>query len=424
MDKFVIKFNSKAIIQYIYIYMMIEFVGGRVYTVIGQAAYGLIIFILGFIFCINHKNITYNDKKIKIYMYIVFWGLSCTAIYTFGNLSIYTVFTTISKFLIVYMAVAKDRIGFLNRFLNLTYILSITSLIIYGITMVIGYEKLAPIYTNLYEIKNGTGWMGSTYGLFLIVFNLMDPTRNAYMFGEPGEYQMLIVVALYLVLFKGNNLEQKKRMKYLIIFLITLLTIQSTTGFISFSVMVLVLLAQSNKIAGKKIKSIFVILFVGLGIYMLVTPQDANFIYKSVFNKILDSSGNIDLTVSTGVARVWPIERYFVWIKESPLKALFGVGYSGLANTSIGEYTTAGIINCFMMFGIINSIIIYSFLISQIIKYTYGKLEILMIIFIIVNMGISQPDLIGVLSILLSLYGMITNTNGYKINDIKEKRSI
>ena len=90
---------------------------------------------------------------------------------------------------------------------------------------------------------------------------------------------------------------------------------------------------------------------------------------------------------------------------------IFGVGYEGLVETSFKGYSTSGLLNSFMMFGLVNCIIIYSYFIKQIARYSISKIEMIVCVFIIVNMGMSQPDLLPTLSILLAFYSMISDSN-------------
>ena len=55
-------------------------------------------------------------------------------------------------------------------------------------------------------------------------------TRNAGMFWEPGAFQCYINLALVILFFDKNKEEYNGKKFKLIIFIITLLTTQSTTG--------------------------------------------------------------------------------------------------------------------------------------------------------------------------------------------------
>lgn len=140
------------------------------------------------------------------------------------------------RFLAVYAAVRVDPERFAGRFLKLTCLLASVSLLLFCFVQAAGPERALALFSRLYTLPNRKEWLGPGCGLFLVGYNFMDPARNAYLFGEPGEYQSLISAALYLLTFEENGLPEKKKARYLAVFLVTLLTIQSTVGLVNLAV--------------------------------------------------------------------------------------------------------------------------------------------------------------------------------------------
>ena len=243
-----IRINRKAIYQYLWIYISIQFIGGRL-----AAALGADLFIggslaLALAYVLIHKSLLNTESTSIALLVGMMLLMFCTIFLTSGGLSLASSLSVITRFLVVMVTMSVDRENFLHRFLKTVYVFSIISLILFTFVQVVGQAMaISVLFSKLYEIRGG--WRGSTYGLFLICYDFMDASRNAYMFGEPGEYQMLIMLALYFLAFKETEMDEKTRKKYLVVFLITMLTIQSTTGFFSLVVFcVCVLLSHSKSI--------------------------------------------------------------------------------------------------------------------------------------------------------------------------------
>ncbi|MFW6015399.1 MAG: hypothetical protein ACOCRK_03115 [bacterium] len=93
-----------------------------------------------------------------------------------------------------------------------------------------GYDWQVPVgYSMFYT----WGWNGQIF------------PRNAGPFWEPGAFQGFIMVGILLLLFNVDNQRIKKRKMHLIILLFTLITTQSSTGYILF---VFILVTQWSKI--------------------------------------------------------------------------------------------------------------------------------------------------------------------------------
>lgn len=413
-----IRINRNAVTQYIYIYIMLQFMQGRIFTLLGQNNFSLLTWGIGLFYIFTHRNVIKNNSKYVFYVFVIIALNLMTMVYTGGTLSPYTVMSSIARFVILFVAVTYNPQCFIKRYIRLVFFLSCVSLAIFLPTLVLGHEYFAPIYTRLYEIRHTSNYIGSSYGLFLVVYNLMDPTRNGYMFGEPGQYQYILIAALYFVIFKANDLTEKK--KYIAIFLITILTIQSTTGLMNLAVFIIVYMLQSTRTVSMKTKTL---ICGALGVFLVwavVFSSDDSFIYTSFINKIFEKTGEVNLMVGTGGARILPLLRFGECLKTDLSSVIWGVGYDGIPNTPLLNYCTDGLLNTIMMFGLITVIPLYGFMIRNIIKYKTARYEVFLVLFFIINMGLSQPDHMCVINLMLAFTGLLTRNSAIKVLDRRD----
>lgn len=402
-----IRINRQALYQYLWIYIVIQFIGGRLATALGSDLFMGGILILAAIHIVLHKSLL-ETESLMIGVLIGMMVLMCSTIFlTSGGLSLASSLSVIVRFLAVMVAMTIDRERFLHRFLKMVFVFSCISLILFVFVQIVGESvAIGTLFSKLYEIRNGSSWLGNSYGLFLICYNFMDASRNAYMFGEPGEYQMLIMLALYFLVFKEKEMDEKTKKKYLMVFLITMLTIQSTTGFFSLVVFVVCVLLSNAKIIHKNIKRVILLLTLLACTYLMFFAGENGILYTAVLNKITNASGNLDLGATTGGDRVASILAFTRIVATVPTSLIFGVGYRGVVQY-IGQFSCSGIVNSIIMFGIFTCTLMYGYMIRNIVKYSSNGFEIIFVLFMVINNGLSQPDLLAITGVIASCYGVL-----------------
>ena len=399
-----IKYNQTQIIQYLLIYLMIEFIGGRLPQFFGTDLFYLFCIGISFFCMIAFKEKIPFSKSYFNSVIIIGFFLIFTYCITGGALSFGTIAALIARFLLIYVSIKINQDMFALRFLRLVYLMAMISLVEFAVVNIVGEESALELFSYLPKVKNSVSWLGSSYGTFPICYNFMDVSRNTYIFGEPGEYQYLMVCAICFLLFNDEQIDKKSYVKYFVVFVITLITTQSTTGYINLiAISICIMVINKNRIP-HRIKKIFGILVIVGGIYLVIIPKETNVFYTAFMDKIINTEGKLDLATNTGAARVGPIIRFLAFALESPLKLITGVGFSGLSNTPLKGYSTGGLINCLAMFGLVTTFIILGRMFSSLSRNAKSWLEIVLIIFIIINQGLSQPDFLPILSPMLCFY--------------------
>ena len=404
--------NRIAILQYILIYIIVQYIGGRVSSFLGSDILyaGTLVLCTALMFTMPQQL---SLKKNFLCFIIVLGGsLLLTFVITGGDLSLGTILSILSRFILVYVAIRIDIDNFLDRFLKLVFFLACISLVLFFCAQIAGEESALGFFSRLYEIKNAYAYLGSSYGLFLICYNFMDFTRNAYMFGEPGEYQILLIAALYFMTFFDNSLAKRQKAVFYAVYIITLLTVQSTTGYLNLIALVVAIFFMKRNQVPPFAKKLFFFVFVVLIFYLIFGYSEDSFLYKNFVFKIMSDDNTIDLAANTGAARIGSIERFVETIITVPQKLVFGVGFEGLKNTPMRGFSTDGIINSIVMIGIFSIVIMYGKMFFELAKYSKSWLQVIVALFIVVNMGLSQPDILSVISVLICMYGEFSGTSG------------
>lgn len=419
------KISKSALIQYFYIYMMIQAAGGRIQAAVGNQIFYAVAFVLGALYLLKRWNSIAHRKTWFInWILLLSASLVISVLFTFGDLSIITAISYASRIMLVFAAVDMDADEFTTRFLKMTAVLCTASLITFIPCQIFGHEIFAPIYSKLYYIPNGNSWLGGTHGLFLFVFNFLDPTENAYMFGEPGEYQILVIAAIYILIFKyRDKMYSSTFKKYLILYLVTLITIKSTTGLMNgFVLLVAFILGRNNKIRRENKVILMVIAVFALIIGMRYITSTSYFYDTFVQKFTTSSSTGIDFSEGTGAGRWGGITRFFESVKEHPTDIIIGVGFEGFKKTSMGEFSAAGIVNSIMMLGIFTNIIVFGGMFVKSLQYSNDMVEFLAIVFIVINMGLGQPEVLCSIVILITLYSYLTDSSSVSEEYISGRR--
>jgi hypothetical protein len=149
------------------------------------------------------------------------------------------------KFFIVYAAIKALKFNLFIIYEKFLYYLAIIGLLMWGIQIVLGGDTLYDYFSKIYLIKS-TSFVSSD-GLNAIIYSVIPSSglssynfripRNCGYAWEPGGFAVYICLALFINLFITNsNGNSKKRFWVL---LLALVSTQSTTGYIIFTVLII-----------------------------------------------------------------------------------------------------------------------------------------------------------------------------------------
>lgn len=408
--------RTTALYQYLCIYLSIQYIGGRFAEFLGSDFFGILSLSISLFYLIHHFPAFLHEKHFILFLFGLSVSMSATILVTMGGLSVFTALSIISRFLITYTSINIDKKNFTTRFLKLCFLFSCISLILFIYVQISGPELAKTLFfSHLYEIKNAKEWMPSSYGLFFICYNFMNSARNSYMFGEPGQYQMLIMLALYFLTFSKHNIQGKQKIRYFVIFIATMLTIQSTTGFFNLAVFLVCVLCSDIMIISLPIKRRILVFIIGIIIYATFFMSETNIIYIRIISKIMDvSTGKLNFAIETGADRIKSILDLFHILYTQPLLLVFGVGYRGIVSLR-GGFSCSGIINTIIMLGFFTCIILYGYIIKGYIKFAPDIYALTFLLFMLFSNGFSQPNLLSITSVIICCYNWLLKSKPYDL---------
>lgn len=298
--------SKTAIKQYflLVVFMMIH--GNRVltlyndYILIGVLLIGLATIVTR-ISVFGEKNILFLGV-LTVCMFMVF-------VYTSGSLMISTILMLLSRFVIAFVAFGIDRENFVARFVRLVYLLACVSLV--GLVITQTVPEILTSFLPKYVYYYISPWSGQavarpTYYALIFQFRADgDISRNIGMFNEPGLYQIVLNTAIYFLLFHKNKcfFSDRKYKRYLMVLVVTLITAQSATGLIGFSIICMGYVFAENKEYKWKTLLAFIFIVSALIIYLYFSGTDS-WLYRTVLNKLFSEDGSINLMGSTGKSRI------------------------------------------------------------------------------------------------------------------------
>ena len=391
-----ISISKSKFLQYFLIYWMLLDAGAAaVGYFMSTDIYFLSLLGLGLGICFLKKN-TVQFKKCFKYSFQVFSLVLLTLylitfLFSFGGLYYTIILSNIGRIAIVVAAVTIDPENFTARFIRVVSILAAVSLVIFLGYSIVGTEFWTPITSHLPLAREEKPSLGPQYGMFFLCFNYFDPTRNSYIFGEPGEYQLVISTALFLLLFVKSKLSERERKIFLIILLITMVTIQSTTGYFSLAVILVCALLNRDSSA-KSNTSILKKFLIGIIIFSIIGVLFFDgwdyYINKVLTEKIVNESGDVDFTQGTASARWSGFLRVGEYILNYPLNCIFGIGYDD--RFKVGVTSCNGFTNSILDYGILTIVwLVYNY-IKALFRYT-NLFTTIAGIFIIMNTWFGQP---------------------------------
>lgn len=316
-----------------------------------------------------------------------------------STLSLGTALNITSILLIVYATYKIDPLHYIQRLIKLIYYISIISIILFSITRLFGFDFFSAIFPHLYPSIYRENQIYS-YGGFIYRFVTLHSDRNCGPFGEPGQYQCILSVALYFTLFRAYLFNPKDRVRYLVVFFITLITTLSTSGYIGMIILITCFLLHSSKNIDKQVKYVFITMIIGVILFISTTKLGNDFINTAIFDKIYEN-GQLNLSNNTGGARTASIIGVLSTIYHHPI-TLFGIGYDELNN--MGLEGCAGFLYLLLAIGIIPFSILFGFCFYQTFRYNKGMWDIIVRILLVINMGLGQPHIMNFALFTMMLY--------------------
>lgn len=312
---------------------------------------------------------------------------------------------TLSSFAMVgYWAVAFDPERFVDRFVKTVVFIACVSVAMFSI------QQVSPITISaLLPISYDTGWStgiwSNTYdqvirtstpvkGMLLYTYRPFEPTRNVGIFSEPANYQIVLNMALWFVLFMRDRLGVDDRCVrfYAAALVVTILTSGSTSGYLVLSIQVLLFIfwGVSSPVAGVKraLLSIGVVAIIILLVDWIL--NDAGSVIQTVLlNKLVGSGSGFDLSEDTGSSRVGTIALSLQTMANNPL----GIGHETFELIKSADEEAGGGGGWFAMGaseGIFAFIMVPLWVYLPIVKSSMSSIQKISLLFVCIYCSIAQ----------------------------------
>ena len=298
-----------------------------------------------------------------------------------------------SQLMIAFFSVSIDKNSFVDKFTRFVVTMAGISLVLYTISLADTslIKKMA--------LLSYSPWEGTThYGGFLYTLTT-GYTRNSGVFNEPGLYQIVLNTALFLLVFYEKQIyaTEKKRIRMIFILIITILTTQSTTGYVG---MLMILTCFLLKKDNNRLYRRLVVVAMIAAIFILVDyswNEKTSLLYKVLISKIQDINHDtkVDYIVSSGQARLVTIQMCI----QSILKYPFGIGidkYNLILRSSFryGDAAVAAVLfSTAAQIGVVPVFIIVFSYIKGVWKNRKHFMSFLVAVFLFFNTVLAQSDL-------------------------------
>lgn len=382
-----LEIRKSVVIHYILIYILIIFQGSVFFKNFQDYFYIGTFLAFGLFFCGWRARQIDERYYLGIIVLAVLLILSYVA--TSGSLGIPSILNILCRYLLVLLVYYYDRNKFSKRLFTAITWLAAISLLFYAAQMVDRniIKLILPSYENSNHIY---------YGSFIYCMPMGDDNRNCGIFAEPGLYSIVLAVAIYMILFMDSLIEisEGKKRIALVILIGAMITCQSTTGYISMVILFGFYLVSRTK--NTKYKK-WIIVLVMLFLVFDLNRGYEGVIYQNFLSKLFDSSGQFDVTVSTGAAR------YYSMIADISVanNYFFGAGFEiynrvwkSYLPVNIGDVASCvGITYSMATTGYIATIYSLLFYVWMLFRNQPNRIARLAFIALFVNISLGQPNI-------------------------------
>ena len=337
--------KRETLFNSILVYMLIFVSGSHIYKQ-SSDKFLLLIFAfvaLGWVFFSNRK--VANGFVLYVCVFAAF--LLSISVYTDGGLSLASVVGTILKLVLAYLILKIVGDDFSDIYINVVVLLAGISLFGY---LSDTFNLMDSVIRRLHQVGN-IGYEGILY-----MFRFREHIdRNSSIFFEPGAYQIFLNAALVLLFFVKTKFSASRRWLYILLLLTTLITTFSTTGFMIFFAMFVLVFYKSRALSASG-KAVFA------GIFLVVMVLFSTQFYSVIFDKIGTYLAIQDITDSHN-------RRSFDMLVDLEIfkDHIFGVGYdkyyekfSATGLVGEGSASSNGLTKTLAVYGLPFSLFIFS----------------------------------------------------------------
>lgn len=280
-----------------------------------------------------------------------------------------------------------SKISFINKYINIITIICIISLICSFLINIVSVGNLP--FEKLVLSSNGlVSRLATPYFTIRIQHadgTIIDQQRNSGLFWEPGAFQSFINLAILFLISSIKKVRKIDAFK-LLIFVITIITTQSTTGYVVLALALIFTAIRLRKLKyGAKYFTRLVFLLIVAGIAI-----NYQYLYQIISYKLIDRNASYTTRLTIDTSGGFQLFTHNPWL---------GYGYSSerlnaLFNSIGSTANSNGIVILLCEFGLIVSGVYFAFLIRGIKSFFDVKRISLLILLTIFAIIFSTEDLV------------------------------
>ncbi|MDF2544552.1 MAG: Uncharacterized protein K0S47_4270 [Herbinix sp.] len=406
------KVKISAITQYFLIYIMLLVPGSCLFAkyLTGDQKYYAIIIMYIILYALNKK---YRCNYSLIFSILLLIFVVFTRLYTNGGAGISAWFQFVVCIISTQMAISANKREFLRRWINLVQIFAVISIIFWVAFLVSpSLVNAWPAVTFDTQTMGTKGYEIYLHGKGVLLYSYLEihPTRNCGIYTEPGVYQIVLNSALFVLLFWREKIGFKSEIEYkraVFIVLLSLITCQSTTGYIGMLFIILFFYFSRKKDHNTSKVKLYITGVMAVGFIVLLVDYayrgTESIVYIQIIHKLFGDNGSgFNISEGTGLYRLGTIIVSLASVIKHPL----GVGYDTL-NVLKKEYASglvaASVVAFAAVYGIIPWIISMYMVFKPVMKYEKLVPGILFAI-LFFNTTLAQTDLFYPSLMMIPLY--------------------
>ncbi|HBI6990592.1 O-antigen ligase family protein [Clostridium perfringens] len=353
--------------------LILIFKSGSLYWSQYNGILNLVLGLIIIIFFLNKQLKIYKDS-IRIFFILSFFMIlsSTFSIFSGNNPNIKEVgYLIVQMCLMFFTSCCFSIKEFVKIYINQILVISIISVVCFILVNYFGIFDLPfkTVYTNGFQDYIITPYY--TIGITHPYTKVLDFSRNSGVLWEPGAWQVMVNIAIIFLL-KYNSLNNKNIFKFFIL-TITVLTIQSSTGYIILGINIFIYCKKYlNKIKNLKYMLVFIVILLSVCYFSPVK--------NVIYDKVIMKEESYD-TRANDISSTYNI--FF----EKPI---FGYGFDSTKyrarELEVGIFNNSnGLGICFASFGSIFTILYLYYLFKSLKKITnFGVGDMLLVSFIFI----------------------------------------
>lgn len=319
--------SKKSIVEVLLIYLLLTFDCSFLYENHNMPLIILVFAITALMIGLNRFVLSRRD--IWIFGCGAFLFVDYIFVCNFGSSTeISRVLLYIAQIFIAYVAVTALQDSFVDKYVKVVYALAWISLVMMFVSVVTP-DLLKSIMART-DLQTGSGQVN--YGMFLYVMRTymrsgMEQYRNVGIYTEPGRYQLILNIAVFYMLNFSDRIQadEKKKIRYLIVLIVTIISAQSTIGYGILAINLLMSrLANKKNDRNSKIDRLIGVMIVAVMVFVVwdyIVRGDSGIIANVIVNKLFDANVYDLNSKMSGTARLRGIMMALEVIKQYPLGA-------------------------------------------------------------------------------------------------------